>query len=101
MGASAIRMLEDISCEVLFVGVDGIDLDFGLSISNLSETALNQKMVETAQTVVVLADSTKFDRRGLGRICGLEQVHYIITDRNVSNNTVKAIKEMGIKVIVV
>lgn len=101
MGASALQMLEDISCEILFVGVDGIDLDFGLSISNLSETALNQKMVETAQTVVVLADSTKFDRRGLGRICGLEQVHYIITDRNVSNSTVKAIQEMGIKVIVV
>jgi DeoR family transcriptional regulator of aga operon len=101
MGASAIHMLEDISCELFFVGVDGIDLDFGISISNLSETALNQKMIETAQTVVVLADSTKFDRRGLGRICGLEQVHYIITDRHVSDGTVKAIQEMGIKVIVV
>lgn len=101
MGASAMQMLDDISCGVFFLGVDGIDLNFGISISNFSEAALNQKMIETAQTVVVLADSTKFDRRGLGRICGLEQVHYIITDRNVSNSTVKAIKEMDIKVIVV
>jgi DeoR family transcriptional regulator of aga operon len=101
MGSYAMKMLDDISCGIFFVGVDGIDLNFGISISNLAEAALNQKMIETAQTVVVLADSTKFDRRGLGRICGLEQVHYIITDRNVSNTTVKAIKERDIQVIVV
>jgi DeoR/GlpR family transcriptional regulator of sugar metabolism len=61
---------------------------------------VNQKMIETAQTVVILADSTKFDRRGLGRICSLEQVQYIITDNNVSKSTVKAIEEKGIKVII-
>jgi len=101
MGDYAMSMLNDISCGIFFLGVDGIDLNFGMSISNLTEAALNQKMIETAQTVVVLADSTKFDRRGLGRICGLEQVHYIVTDRNVSNNTVKALKERDIKVITV
>lgn len=101
MGDYAMSMLNDISCGVFFLGVDGIDLDFGISISNLTEAALNQKMIDTAQTVVVLADSTKFDRRGLGRICSLEQVHYIITDRNVSANTVKAIKERDIQMILV
>lgn len=101
MGDYAMSMLDDISCGVFFLGVDGIDLDFGISISNLTEAALNQKMIDTAQTVVVLADSTKFDRRGLGRICSLEQVHYIITDRNVSANTVKAIKERDIQMILV
>jgi DeoR family transcriptional regulator of aga operon len=101
MGDYAMSMLNDISCGVFFMGVDGIDLDFGISISNLTEAALNQKMIETAQRVVVLADSTKFDRRGLGRICSLEQVHYIITDRSVSANTVKAIKERDIQVILV
>lgn len=100
-GAHAIRVLEDISCSILFLGVDGIDLDFGVSISNLSEATLNQKMIETAQTVVVLADSTKFDRRGLGRICSLEQVHYIITDSRASKNTMKAIEDRGVKIIVV
>lgn len=101
MGDYAMNMLNDISCGVFFLGVDGIDLDFGISISNLTEAALNQKMIDTAQTVIVLADSTKFDRRGLGRICSLEQVHYIITDRNVSANTVKAIKERDIQMILV
>jgi DeoR family transcriptional regulator of aga operon len=47
-----------------------------------------------------LADSTKFDRRGLGRICSLDLVQYIITDNNVSKSTVKAIEDKGIKVII-
>ena len=99
-GAYALRVLEDISCSMLFLGVDGIDIDFGISISNLSEATLNQKMIETAQTIVVLADSTKFDKRGLGRICSLEQVQYIVTDNKVSEATIKAIEERGIKVII-
>jgi DeoR family transcriptional regulator of aga operon len=100
-GAHAMRVLEEISCGILFIGVDGIDLDFGVSISNLAEATVNQRMIETAQTVVILADSTKFDRRGLGRICSLEQVHYIITDNKVADSTQKALEEKGIKLIIV
>lgn len=99
-GAHALRVLEDISCNLLFIGVDGIDVDFGISISNLAEATLNQKMIETAQTIVVLTDSSKFNRRGLGRICSLEQVQYIVTDNKVSDATVKIIEERGIKVII-
>lgn len=100
-GAHAERLLEDISCGVLFLGVDGIDLDFGFSITNIAEATLNQKMIETAQVVAILADSTKFGRRGLGRICDFEQVHYVVTDDKAPASAVKALEERGIKVVVV
>lgn len=45
-GANAEQLLEEISTGMLFLGVDGIDLDFGLSITNLAETTLNKKMIE-------------------------------------------------------
>lgn len=99
-GSHAEKILEEISCGVLFLGVDGIDLDFGFSITNLSEATLNQKMIEMAQTVVILADSSKFEKRGLGKVCGFEQVHYIITDDKVSDDLVNQIEEKGVKVII-
>lgn len=99
-GSHAERVLEEISCGVLFLGVDGIDLDFGFSITNLAEATLNQKMIDTAQTVVIMADSTKFDKRGLGKICGFEQVQYVITDDKVADTVVNQIEERGVKVIV-
>jgi DeoR family transcriptional regulator of aga operon len=99
-GGIAERTLEDISAGVLFLGADGIDPNFGVSITNLAESSLNQKMMDVAQVLVILADSTKFGRRGLGRICSLEQVRYIVTDEGVPAGMVKQLEEKGVKVIV-
>src|SRR5690606_22941104 len=99
-GAYAEYMLDRVSCGVLFIGVDGIDFDFGFSISNLTEANINQKTIDASQIIVVLADSSKFGKRGIGKICELEQVQYVVTDQGVSDNIVKELQERGIKVIV-
>lgn len=99
-GSYAEKILSEISCGILFLGVDGIDLDFGFSITNIAEATLNQKMIDTAQTLVIMADSTKFDRRGLGKICGFDQVQYLITDNKISAQTLKMIEDKGVKVII-
>jgi len=94
-------MLQDMACSMLFLGVDGIDPEIGLTTTNLMEARLNQKMIEAAQTVVVLADSTKFGKRGLGKICPLDQVQHIITDSGISLIMLKILQEKGIAVTVV
>jgi len=99
-GAHAERILEDISCGILFLGIDGIDLEFGLSITNLAEASLNKKMIDSAQIVAILADSTKFGRRGLGKVCDFDQVQYIVTDSGVSSKIIHQLEEKGVKVIV-
>ncbi len=99
-GSFAEKVLDELSCGVLFIGVDGIDLEHGLTITNIVEASLNQKMIRLAQTVVVLADSSKFDRRGLGKISNLDQIDYIITDGEVSRETVNKIEKTGVKVII-
>lgn len=99
-GIYAEQILEQMSCGIFFMGVDGIDLDFGISISNLAETSLDQKMIASAQRVVVLADSSKFGRRGLGRVCDFDQIQYIITDNGVNTGIVKQIEGKGVKVII-
>ena len=99
-GSYAEYMLDRVSCGVLFIGVDGIDFDFGFSISNLTEANINQKMINASQVVVVLADSSKFGKRGIGKICDLEQVQYIVTDQGISDKAVKELQDRGIKVIV-
>jgi DeoR family transcriptional regulator of aga operon len=99
-GSFAEKILDELSCGVLFLGVDGIDLEHGLSITNIVEASLNQKMIGLAQTVVVLADSSKFDRRGLGKIANLDQIDYIITDKEVNAATVSKIEKSGVRVII-
>lgn len=100
-GLYAERILSDFFCSKLFLGVDGIDLEFGLTTTNAQEAHLNRKMMEVSQKVIVLADSTKFGKRGFGRICDIEEVDRIITDRGIPPHTVNALERMGVKVTVV
>lgn len=80
VGPFAEQMLRSFNCSKLFIGVDGIDPDFGLTTTNMLEASLNRAMIDAAQKVVVLADSSKFGRRGFSKICDLESVDRIITD---------------------
>ena len=100
-GMYAEKILEDFSCSKLFLGVDGIDIDFGLTTTNIMEAQLNRKMIETAQKTIVLADSSKFGKRGFGKICRIEDIDQIITDSGISDHMLDMLKSMGIEVTVV
>jgi len=100
-GVYAENALSDFSCSKLFLGVDGIDPEFGLTTSNMMEAQLNRKMIATAQKTIVLADSSKFGKRGFGRICGLEDIEQIITDGRISDHQVKILESIGIEVTIV
>ena len=94
-------MLRNFNCSKLFVGVDGIDTEFGLTTTNMLEASLNDAMINAAQKVVVLADSSKFGRRGFSKICDLEAVDRIITDSGVQQLYLDRLRERGIEVTVV
>jgi DeoR family transcriptional regulator of aga operon len=100
-GTYAEKILEDFSFSKLFLGVDGIDLDFGLTTSNMMEAQLNRKMITASQQTIVLADSSKFGKRGFGKICGIEEIEHIITDNGISQHMVDTLKSMGIEVTIV
>ncbi len=80
MGSYAEALLGDFFCSKLFLGVDGIDGDFGITTTNAQEALLNRKMMESAHQVIVLADSSKFDRKSLGKIVSLDKVDMLISD---------------------
>lgn len=79
-GRYAEDLLDDFFCSKLFLGVDGIDLDFGITTTNPHEALLNRKMMNSAHKVIVLADASKFDRKSLGKISDLAKIDMIISD---------------------
>jgi DeoR family transcriptional regulator of aga operon len=100
-GMYAEKILDDFSCSKLFLGVDGIDIDFGLTTTHVQEAQLNRKMIAASQKTIVLADSSKFGKRGFGKICGLEDIEQIITDSGISDHMLKTLQGMGIEVTIV
>ena len=100
VGKYAENILADFSCSKLFIGVDGIDLDFGITTTNMMEARLNRVMMQTAQKTIVLADSSKFGRRGFSKIADMEDVDLIITDSRIPPSTALRLEEMGIEVTI-
>ena len=101
VGCDAERMLENFTGSKLFIGVDGIDPEHGLSTTNLLEANLNRAMINSAQKTIVLCDSSKFDRRGFSRICSIDDIDQIITDSGISPHMLSMLRGRGIEVTVV
>ncbi len=100
-GSYAQHMLTDFFCSKLFLGVDGIDIEYGLTTTSVVEAHLNRQMIKASQKVIVLSDSTKFGKRGFGRICGIEEVNQVITDKGIPDHYVNHLEGMGIEVTIV
>ena len=100
-GSHSKSILESISCSKLYLGVDGLDMDYGLSTSSMEEAQLNKMMIDSAQKIIVLTDSSKFGKKSFARICSLEKIDQIITDKNIHQSMIKKTEEKGIKIIAV
>ena len=94
------RELDDCICSKVFFGVDGIDLEHGITTSTIDEAKLTRRMMRAASQVVVLADSSKFGQRGFGRICALEDIDVIVTDERLPEQMVSIIEEAGVDLII-
>lgn len=101
IGHYAENILDSLSCNKLFLGVDGIDLDYGLTTSNMSEARINQQMIDASQEIIILTDSSKFGKRGFCKICDIDKVHHIITDKNAPSHIIDMLLEREIKVTLV
>lgn len=99
VGASAINAISNIYCSKSFIGVDGFDPEFGISCGAHEEADLLRQIMRSSKNTIVLSDSSKFGKRGLSRICPIEEVNTIITDDGLLDRDYQLLTDRGIKVI--
>lgn len=100
LGAEASKTIENLYCSKVFFGVDGIDLDYGLTCGTGEEASITQKMMQSSQTKIVLSDSSKVGQRGFARICEVGDIDILITDSGMPMETRQRIENMGVKLII-
>ena len=101
VGPLAEDVLKEMHADILFLGVDGFDPETGITTPNILESRVNRAMVNAAERVVVVCDSTKFGRRSLSRIVPSSQIHCVITDKNLPQQAEIELREQDIEVILV
>jgi DeoR/GlpR family transcriptional regulator of sugar metabolism len=79
VGAWAEGMLRGIHADLFFMSADAIDAD-AITNSTVDEAELKKLALSRAKKRVVIADHTKFNRRKLVPVCGLEAIDVLVTD---------------------
>lgn len=101
VGPHAEQALRSLHADQLFLGVDGLDPDIGLMTPDPLEAQLCATMIEISRNVVVVADSSKFERRSLSVIAKLDVVDKVITDGGISPSWAAALRARSVDVQVV
>jgi DeoR family fructose operon transcriptional repressor len=83
-----------------FIGADGVSLQNGLSSYDEKEAAITHKMMENADEVFLLCDSSKIEKNSYVRFAPLSKVHHLITDKGLSGDYVNLYKGVAINVVV-
>jgi DeoR family transcriptional regulator of aga operon len=101
LGIAGVGLVLGITSHILFLGVDGFDVQHGLSTPNLLEAKVNRTMMDVARISVAVCDSSKFGRRSLSLIAPPSALHYVITDRGVPKADLRALRKAGVDVTLV
>lgn len=100
VGPLADKNLLHLFVDKVFLGVDGFDIKYGIYTPNIEEAYINQKMIDLAKEVILVADSSKFQRKSMGFICETSRIHTVVTDEGLAPEDRKQLTDMGIKLII-
>ena len=89
-----------VRCGLALVAVGGLTTDGGYSTSNVAEATMMREMMQSADLVAVLADSTKFGRKLFAQFAPLSIADYVVTERLPAPEYVEALESAGVELIV-
>ncbi len=97
LGPFCEQMIGAIRADAVIMGIGGIS-EAGFSNNNTLVVGSEQKMIEVADRVIIVADRTKFGRGGMFPMAPLNAAHVVVTDRDVDPRHVELLRSQGIEV---
>lgn len=101
VGPTTLREISQFHVPTAFVGTDGMILDKGLTANSVEIAETVRVMAEHSDRQVLLSDSSKVGRSGFAAIMPLENVDTFVTDDNLPPDAALAIREKGVKLVLV
>jgi DeoR/GlpR family transcriptional regulator of sugar metabolism len=84
VGPQAIANIQQYHANKAFLSVGGIDLEMA-SNSNQLIVESEQAIIQQSEKIIMLADSSKFGKKSMVKLCELEEIDILITDYTENN----------------
>ncbi len=97
VGYQAEKMLTNYHVDKAIISCKGIDLDKGITDSNEMDAQIKKLMFESANTRILAADNSKFNRISFTKIGDLEDIDIMITDTEPDDKWKQVFNTMQVK----
>ncbi|HEV2484444.1 MAG TPA: DeoR/GlpR family DNA-binding transcription regulator [Terracidiphilus sp.] len=98
LGPFCEQMLGALRADALIMGIGSIT-ESGFSNNNTLVVGSEQKMIEIAGKVIIVADHTKFGRGGMIPVAPLSAADIVISDKDLAQEYVDLLRANGIEVL--
>lgn len=100
-GSQTETFLKNLRVEKTFLGADAIHPDCSIYNVNMDEVPIKQAMISAASQVILLTDSSKFEKAGFVKVCDMAQFDLVITDRNLPAEKLEQLHSLNVPVMCV
>lgn len=99
VGHSAENFVQGYNADKAIISCNGMDIDKGITDSNEMEAEVKKSMAGASKQNFLAVDSTKFSKVSFIRLMDFNQVDYIVTDKTLSAEWEKMLKNKGIEIV--
>ena len=99
-GQRAADYFRGLHADKAFLATAGINIQTGLTYPSISDLPVKRAMIECADKVYLVADSTKIGRSAFATLGPLSLVDHVITDSNISSADRELFDKYRLKVII-
>jgi DeoR/GlpR family transcriptional regulator of sugar metabolism len=99
VGPHALKMLDDLNVRKAVLSIAAIS-EGGFYNSNLLLVEMKRAVMQAADEVIVVADSTKFGHKSLTHLCGWDQVDDLVVAHEITEDWRSKVIAAGVKLIV-
>lgn len=98
VGSLTESTLKLINVGTALVGCDGITVEGGITTHDHIEAGTNHTMIERAQRVICVCDSSKMGVATLAKLADLDEIDLLITDTDADPALLDGLRARGVRI---
>ncbi len=98
VGPLAVEAFSKIRADVAIMSCGGITLE-GITNSHGLLIEIQKAMIAAARKVIFCIDSSKFGRQSISRLCELEVIDTIVTDKSAPPDMLRNLRKRGVEIV--
>lgn len=88
----------DIRVNKAFLSVQGVEMNYGLTVNDKEDAYIYQEIVKRARNKVIIMEGTVFDKIGLIKVDEITNIDYVITDSGILSQYKKVFYKNGVRI---